>query len=135
MRGHNHSTTRLVFTGLALTGLLTTAGLFFGGPAGLAATPRAGNQCKKRDVGKTVGQLTCTKVSATKFVWQRATSPAAPAGGCDPNYTPCVPIASDVDCAAGSGNGPAYVQGRVTVIGEDIYGLDADNDGIGCEKN
>lgn len=53
---------------------------------------------------------------------------------CDPNYSgACVPIASDVDCAGGSGNGPAYVQGPVRVIGTDIYRLDADHDGIGCE--
>lgn len=53
---------------------------------------------------------------------------------CDPNYAgACVPIASDVDCAGGSGNGPAYVQGPVRVIGRDIYGLDRDGDGIGCE--
>src|SRR5205085_11243243 len=52
---------------------------------------------------------------------------------CDPNYSGCVPIASDVDCTGGSGNGPAYVTGPVTVIGHDIYGLDADHDGIGCE--
>jgi hypothetical protein len=55
-------------------------------------------------------------------------------GGCDPNYSGCVPIATDVDCAGGSGNGPEYVDGPVTVIGSDIYGLDADNDGIGCEN-
>ncbi|MFI5710290.1 G5 domain-containing protein [Kribbella sp. NPDC051620] len=54
-------------------------------------------------------------------------------GGCDPNYTGCVPIASDVDCEGGSGNGPAYVAGPVEVIGSDIYRLDADHDGIGCE--
>jgi resuscitation-promoting factor RpfB len=54
---------------------------------------------------------------------------------CDPNYSgACVPIASDVDCAGGSGNGPAYVQGPVRVIGTDIYGLDRDGDGIGCES-
>ncbi|MFY1619456.1 G5 domain-containing protein [Micromonospora sp. WMMD736] len=52
---------------------------------------------------------------------------------CDPNYSPCVPIASDVDCAGGSGNGPAYVNGVVKVIGEDIYDLDRDNDGYGCD--
>jgi hypothetical protein len=44
-----------------------------------------------------------------------------------------VPIASDVDCAGGSGNGPAYVSGPVRVIGDDVYGLDSDKDGIGCE--
>jgi resuscitation-promoting factor RpfB len=53
---------------------------------------------------------------------------------CDPNYTgACVPIASDVDYAGGSGNGPEYVEGPVTVVGDDIYGLDRDQDGIGCE--
>ncbi len=65
-------------------------------------------------------------------------APVAPAvpgtnPGCDPNYSGCVPIASDVDCAGGSGNGPAYVRGPVQVIGRDIYGLDADHDGVGCE--
>ncbi|MEM7731415.1 MAG: hypothetical protein AAF280_01360 [Pseudomonadota bacterium] len=55
--------------------------------------------------------------------------------GCDPNYTgACVPIASDVDCASGSGNGPAYVRGPVYVVGDDIYDLDRDNDGVGCER-
>ncbi|BCW35154.1 hypothetical protein StoSoilA2_12100 [Arthrobacter sp. StoSoilA2] len=66
-----------------------------------------------------------------------AAKPApAPAvqSGCDPNYAgACVPVASDVDCAGGKGNGPAYVRGPVTVVGSDIYGLDNDHDGIGCE--
>jgi len=53
--------------------------------------------------------------------------------GCDPNYSGCVPIASDVDCAGGSGNGPAYVRGPINVIGSDIYGLDRDHNGIACE--
>ncbi len=55
-------------------------------------------------------------------------------GSCDPNYSgACVPIASDVDCAGGSGNGPAYVAGPVTVVGNDIYDLDHDGNGTGCE--
>jgi hypothetical protein len=53
---------------------------------------------------------------------------------CDPNYDPCVPIDSDVDCEGGGGNGPSYVQGPVRVIGADLYGLDRDHDGEGCEK-
>ncbi|MGW1346970.1 G5 domain-containing protein [Kribbella sp. NPDC002412] len=54
--------------------------------------------------------------------------------GCDPNYSGgCVPIASDVDCSGGSGNGPEYVRGPVTVVGNDVYDLDRDNDGLGCE--
>ena len=60
--------------------------------------------------------------------------PQPASNSCDPNYAgACVPIASDVDCAGGSGNGPAYVQGPVRVVGTDIYGLDRDGDGIGCE--
>jgi hypothetical protein len=61
-----------------------------------------------------------------------APAPAAPSG-CDPNYSGCVPIASDVDCPGGSGNGPAYADGVVQVIGSDIYDLDRDGDGYGCD--
>jgi hypothetical protein len=61
-------------------------------------------------------------------------SSPAPGRHCDPNYTgACVPIASDVDCAGGSGNGPKYVTGPVHVVGSDIYDLDRDGDGIGCD--
>lgn len=56
-----------------------------------------------------------------------------PGGRCDPNYSGCVPIASDVDCAGGSGDGPAYAHGPVRVTGSDIYDLDADGDGWGCD--
>lgn len=53
---------------------------------------------------------------------------------CDPNYSgACVPIASDVDCAGGSGDGPAYVYGVVRVVGVDIYDLDRNGDGFGCD--
>lgn len=58
-----------------------------------------------------------------------------PQGGCDPNYADgCVPIASDVDCAGGSGNGPAYFDGVARVVGIDIYDLDRDGDGLACES-
>lgn len=55
---------------------------------------------------------------------------------CHPSYEgACVPFGvSDVDCAGGSGDGPNYV-GRVRVVGPDVYGLDRDNDGIGCESS
>lgn len=70
--------------------------------------------------------------STPTSVPKATTSPST--GRCDPNYAgACVPIASDVDCAGGKGNGPAYVRGPVQVIGTDIYELDADHDGIGCE--
>jgi hypothetical protein len=71
---------------------------------------------------------------------EQAIEPAPPAAApepadeCHPSYTPCVEIASDVDCAGGSGNGPAYT-GRVSVIGPDEYDLDRDGDGVGCEQS
>jgi hypothetical protein len=45
-----------------------------------------------------------------------------------------VPIASDVDCGSGSGNGPEYLHGTARVVGDDIYDLDRDSDGVACEQ-
>lgn len=60
---------------------------------------------------------------------------AVAAQECHPSYEgACVPIASDVDCAGGSGNGPAYVRGPVRVVGPDVYDLDRDGDGRACER-
>lgn len=62
-------------------------------------------------------------------------TPAAVATGsnCNVNYSGCVPNDSDVDCAGGSGNGPSYVTGPIRVTGTDVYGLDRDGNGVGCE--
>ena len=58
-----------------------------------------------------------------------------PASNCDPNYAgACVPVASDVDCAGGSGDGPEYVQGPVQVVGDDVYDLNRDDDNIACDS-
>lgn len=55
---------------------------------------------------------------------------------CDPNYRGrCLkPNVSDYDCAGGSGNGPYYVAGPIRVVGSDHYRLDADGDGVACER-
>ena len=54
---------------------------------------------------------------------------------CHPSYAgACLdPSASDYDCAGGSGDGPKYT-GYVTVVGPDVYDLDSDGDGAGCES-
>ncbi len=42
--------------------------------------------------------------------------PSSDTGGtsnCTPGYSPCLPPASDYDCAGGSGNGPKYVDGPI----------------------
>ena len=61
--------------------------------------------------------------------------PVAQPTNCHPSYVgACVPnTGADVDCAGGSGNGPYYVSGPFRVVGRDVFGLDADGDGIGCE--
>lgn len=53
---------------------------------------------------------------------------------CKKGYKPCLHPASDYDCADGGGDGPKYVYQSVKVTGSDPYGLDSDNDGIGCDN-
>jgi endonuclease YncB( thermonuclease family) len=57
-----------------------------------------------------------------------------PAANCHPSYQgACLdPGLSDYDCQGGEGNGPGYT-GTVTIVGPDEYGLDGDDDGVGCE--
>jgi len=60
--------------------------------------------------------------------------PATRSPSCHPSYEgACLdPNAFDYDCAGGSGNGPLYTC-RVRVVGPDVFGLDRDKDGVGCE--
>lgn len=52
----------------------------------------------------------------------------AAAGSCEPGYSPCLPVTSDLDCAdIPDGKKPIHV------TGSDPYRLDADGDGLGCE--
>jgi hypothetical protein len=82
-----------------------------------------------------VGKLTLALIGFAAVLPFGPVANAEPSSSCDPNYSgACVPIDSDVDCAGGSGNGPSYVQGPVTVIGSDIYDLDRDGNGTGCES-
>jgi hypothetical protein len=56
-----------------------------------------------------------------------ATGPSGD-GSCEPGYSPCLPVASDLNCSDIPAN-----ERPVTVIGADPYRLDADGDGTGCE--
>ena len=82
-----------------------------------------------------VQQVTSVGTRAPYVAPAPVAAPAPAASGCDANYSgACVPVASDVDCAGGSGNGPAYVQGPVTIVGSDVYDLDRDGDGVACDR-
>jgi len=99
-----------------------------------------GVEVKREQIAETVTRAPVTELTVvgTYDPPAAAPAPAAPApaqGDCDPNYADgCVPIASDVDCAGGSGNGPAYFSGTARVVGSDIYDLDRDGDGIACDS-
>ncbi|OFI37827.1 hypothetical protein BIU82_07315 [Arthrobacter sp. SW1] len=97
-----------------------------------AAAERAA--AEKAAAEQAAAEKRAAEEAAAQAAAEAAAQQQAAQSNCDPNYAgDCVPIASDVDCASGSGNGPAYVQGPVTVVGSDIYRLDGDHDGIGCE--
>ncbi|MEU8162353.1 G5 domain-containing protein [Micromonospora parva] len=81
--------------------------------------------------GRKLVKSAVTKQPVTQVVAVGTKKPQA--SKCDPNYSGCVPIASDVDCLPGSGDGPGYVTGPIKVIGDDIYRLDNDKDGYGCD--
>lgn len=76
---------------------------------------------------------TVTVTIAKKAPPAPTAAPASSSAGCTPGYSPCLPPASDYDCAGGSGDGPKYT-GYVTVTGSDPYDLDSDGDGVGCES-
>lgn len=82
-------------------------------------------------VAPTTRAMTTTTVAPNTRA--TTTTTRSSGSGCHPSYDPCVPFASDVDCAGGSGDGPVYVAGPIRVIGPDVYGLDRDKDGMGCE--
>lgn len=77
-----------------------------------------------------------TAVPAPKPTPTPAPKPPPAPSTCDPNYAgQCLKDGiGDYDCSSGSGNGPNYVYGTVRVVGSDPFRLDADHDGIGCEK-
>jgi micrococcal nuclease len=82
------------------------------------------------------------KMSMEGYVPPPKPTPAPPSGGgggggsCHPSYKgACLKVgAGDYDCASGSGNGPNYVSGPISVVGYDEFDLDRDGDGVGCEN-
>jgi micrococcal nuclease len=59
----------------------------------------------------------------------KPTAKPKPASRCHPSYVPCLPIVGDLDCP----DIRAMGLDPVTVIGPDVYRLDGDHDGLGCE--
>jgi hypothetical protein len=59
----------------------------------------------------------------------------ASAPACHPSYSGvCLdPSAADYDCLSEFGDGPKFTPGPFSVVGPDIFALDPDRNGIGCE--
>jgi hypothetical protein len=49
-------------------------------------------------------------------------------GSCEPGYSPCLPVVSDLDCSQIPDS-----KKPIHVTGSDPYRLDGDGDGLGCE--
>ena len=88
-----------------------------------------------RETGRELvsSEVTRKPVTAVIAIGTRPEPEEDDGGSCTPGYEPCVPVAGDVDCAGGSGNGPEYVDGPIRVTGSDPYDLDRDGDGIACD--
>jgi hypothetical protein len=91
-----------------------------------------GIACEPEESATHATTTTTRTTTATPTTTSKASPPESD-DRCDPNYGGCVPVASDVDCAGGSGNGPKYVTGPVRVTGSDVYDLDRDGDGVACD--
>jgi hypothetical protein len=85
-------------------------------------------------IAPTTTTIAPTTTTAVRVVTTQA--PVAPVQQCTPGYRPCIAPGSDVDCAGGTGNGPRYVAGPVSVDQAygDIYDLDRDGNGVGCQS-
>ena len=107
-----------------------------GTPSGRASAKSGGSKARKaKKKAAQKGRAASPSARAVASKPKRTPKPKKTATPkCDPNYSQaCVPIASDVDCGGGSGNGPKFFFGIAKVIGADIYDLDRDGDGYACE--
>ncbi|WP_424937252.1 MULTISPECIES: G5 domain-containing protein [Bacteria] len=119
---------------------ITTAGVDGVKVTTFRVTTIDGKEVSREAIRETITVPPVTEIT-TRGTRAPAAAPvpfAAPGAGsspeCHPSYADaCVPFAEDVDCAGGEGDGPAYVQRPVRVVGPDVYKLDHDKDGIACD--
>jgi hypothetical protein len=101
---------------------------------------QGGYRIKVADHAGTYRTFVKKRPGACRYAISRTVKHGGGGGGtnnCTPGYSPCLVWhgGADYDCYGGGGNGPYYTAPGVTyrVTGSDPYGLDADNDGYGCE--
>jgi hypothetical protein len=86
-----------------------------------------------RGIGVLLGAIALAAASAAGA--GAAGSTVASSSACHKSYKgACLKTGiGDYDCGGGRGNGPDYVWKTVRVVGPDVFRLDADRDGLGCE--
>lgn len=103
-----------------------------------ATTSTTSTTVKPRPVATTTTTTTARPRPTTTTTAKPAPAPApATSSSCHASYQgTCIPPdVSDADCYPGSGNGPHYVhENNVDVVGPDVFDLDRDGDGVGCES-
>lgn len=68
------------------------------------------------------------KVATPTSGGTNSAAPTPQGSSCNPNYTPCIPNSStDLNCSD--------ISIKVRVVGTDVYHLDRDGDGFGCDAN
>jgi hypothetical protein len=92
------------------------------------ARPLLGPEDATLGESSSTGDLPSTSTS-TSETESSTTDDPEPDPTCHASYDPCLPVADDLDCTDVRALGLA----PVTVIGDDVYELDADGDGLGCE--
>jgi endonuclease YncB( thermonuclease family) len=105
-------------------------------PAPTTTTTDAPTTTTAAPTTTTTAAPTTTTTLAPTTTTAAPTTTAPPASNCHSSYKgACLMVGQgDYDCAGGSGNGPNYVSGPISVVGYDEFDLDRDNDGIGCES-
>ncbi len=82
--------------------------------------------------GAAVNQWQC--VGRSNQAWTPAPCHLSYQGGTDTQTGGCIRDGvGDYDCAPPNGDGPNYVRGPVRVVGPDVFRLDGDGNGVGCQ--
>ena len=88
------------------------------------AQPRGGRPRFGKKPVLAAGALAALLAAGALGAWALGGGPQSEE--CTPGYTPCVSVATDLNCPD--------IGFRVQVTGEDVYELDRDGNGVGCES-
>jgi hypothetical protein len=107
---------------MQLAGRTYTSGPRFGGSPASVGSNSAAETCRTHTGNRCPGYGHVSNGGNT------STGGGGGGSGCEPGYSPCLPIVSDLNCSDIPDS-----KKPIHVTGSDPYNLDADGDGLGCE--